>query len=112
MRMIVSAATALVMVLTAATASADGDYAAGEKKATEVCAACHGADGNSPSAAFPKLAGQWESYLIEAMKQYQSGQRKNAVMAPQAQSLSEQDILDTAVYFSQQKPALFVIHRR
>ncbi|MGQ0658206.1 MAG: c-type cytochrome [Chromatiales bacterium] len=107
----ITATTALTVALACATANAGGDYAAGEKKAKEVCAACHGADGNSPSGAFPKLAGQWESYLIQAMREYKSGERKNAVMVPQAASLSEQEILDTAAYFSQQKPALFVIER-
>ena len=103
--------TACALALISMVANATGDYAAGEKKAKEVCAACHGADGNSPSGAFPKLAGQWESYLIAAMKQYRSGERKNAVMAPQAATLSDQEIEDTASYFSQQKPALFVIER-
>ena len=104
-------AGAALLTLASMTAQAGGDYAAGEKKAKEVCGACHGADGNSPSGAFPKLAGQWESYIKAALHQYKSGQRKNAIMAPQAQNLSEQDILDVAAFYSQQPPALHVLPR-
>jgi cytochrome c553 len=104
-------AGAALLTLASMTAQAGGDYAAGEKKAKEVCGACHGADGNSPSGAFPRLAGQWESYIKASLHQYKSGQRKNAIMAPQAQNLSEQDILDVATFYSQQPPALHVLPR-
>ncbi len=104
------AGTAL-LTLASMTVQAGGDYAAGEKKAKEVCGACHGADGNSPSGAFPRLAGQWESYIMAALHQYKSGARKNAIMAPQAQNLSEQDMLDVATFYSQQRPALYVLPR-
>ena len=99
-------AGAALLSMVSMSASAVGDYAAGEKKAKEVCSACHGADGNSPSGAFPKLAGQWESYILAALSQYKSGQRKNPIMAPQAANLSEQDMHDVATFFSQQKAVL------
>jgi cytochrome c553 len=102
--LIVAGAALLSMV--SMSVSAGGDYAAGEKKAKEVCSACHGADGNSPSGAFPKLAGQWESYIAAALHQYKSGQRKNPIMAPQAANLSEQDVADVATFFSQQNAVL------
>ncbi len=102
---------ALMMGLLSMSARAAGDYAAGQQKAKEVCSACHGIDGNSQTAMYPKLAGQWESYIIQAMKEYKSGERKNPIMGPMAAPLSEQDIENAAAYFSRQKPAVFVLER-
>jgi len=79
-----------------------GDAAAGKTK-SKTCAACHGPDGNSGSPAFPKIAGQHYDYLVKALKRYKSGERKNAIMSPQAANLSRRDIEDLAAYFSQQK---------
>lgn len=78
------------------------DPAAGREK-SKPCAACHGPDGNSPSAEFPKLAGQHYDYLVKALNDYKSGARKNAIMAPQAANLSGRDIADLAAFFSQQQ---------
>lgn len=78
------------------------DPAAGREK-SRTCAACHGPDGNSPSAEFPKLAGQHYDYLVKALTDYRSGARKNAIMAPQAANLSGRDIADLAAFFSQQQ---------
>jgi len=81
---------------------ADGDAVAGKQKST-TCAACHGADGNSPSADFPRLAGQHPDYIQAALHQYKSGKRKNAIMAGFAGALSDKDMEDLAAYFSSQK---------
>jgi cytochrome c553 len=78
------------------------DTGAGQKL-SQPCAACHGPDGNSASAEFPKLAGQHYDYLVRALKDYQSGARKNPIMAPQAANLTPRDIDDLAAYFSSQK---------
>ena len=102
---------AVLLGLLSLTVRAEGDYAAGEKKAKEVCAACHNADGNSTNSMYPKLAGQWESYIIQALKEYKSGERKNPIMGPMAAPLTEQEVENAAAYFSQQKPAVFVIER-
>ena len=75
--------------------------AAGKEK-SKTCAACHGADGNSAAADFPRLAGQHYDYLVKALSDYKAGDRKNAIMAPQAANLSKRDIEDLAAYFSQQ----------
>lgn len=75
---------------------------AGKKKAAEVCAACHGADGNSPAPAFPKLAGQHASYLEKTLNEYKSGARKDPVMAGMAAALSKEDIENVAAYFASQ----------
>lgn len=81
---------------------AEGDASAGKSKAA-VCAACHGADGNSPSDAYPKLAGQGEAYLLKQLIEFKSGERVNAFMAPMVANLSEQDMADLAAYYSSQK---------
>ncbi len=83
-----------------------GNVEAGKQKST-VCAACHGADGNSTVPDFPRLAGQQPDYLAKALTDYKTGARKNAIMAPQAANLSGQDIADLAAFFSAQS-GLFV----
>ena len=80
---------------------AAGNASAGKSKAM-MCAACHGADGNSPSDMFPKLAGQGEAYLVKQLIEFKSGVRSNAIMAPMAAGLSEQDMADIAAYYSSQ----------
>jgi len=94
----------------AATACFGADSAAGAEKAKQVCAACHGADGSGVQALpdYPKLAGQREDYLLQALKQYKSGARKNPIMSGMVQPLTEEDMADLAAYFSAQKGPLFV----
>ena len=75
--------------------------AAGKEK-SKTCAACHGPDGNSAAADFPRLAGQHYDYLVKALSDYKTGERKNAIMAPQAANLSKRDIQDLAAYYSRQ----------
>ena len=79
-----------------------GNAAAGKEKA-KACAACHGADGNSASADFPKLAGQHADYIVKSLQGYKNGTRKNPVMAPMGSNLSQRDMEDLAEYFSQQQ---------
>jgi cytochrome c553 len=73
------------------------------KEKSRPCAACHGADGNSQSQDFPRLAGQYYDYLVKALTDYKSGARKNPIMAPQAANLSRRDMEDLAAYFSNQQ---------
>jgi cytochrome c553 len=81
-----------------------GDSAKGQKKASEVCAACHGADGAKPSAPDqPVLAGQYYDYLVQALTDYKVGRRTNPIMKGFAGQLSKQDIDDLATWFSGQK---------
>lgn len=79
-----------------------GDAARGKEKSA-VCAACHGADGNSPAPDFPRLAGQYEDYLYRALLDYKSGARKNAIMQGQVGALEKADLADLAAYFASQK---------
>lgn len=89
------------MVLAAAGANAAGDAAAG-KALTTACAACHGADGNSPAPSFPKLAGQHEKYLLKQLRDIKSGARAVPTMAGQLDDKSDQDLQNIAAYFSSQ----------
>ncbi len=81
-----------------------GDPAAGQALAG-ACAACHGGDGNSPSPAFPKIAGQHAKYAYQQLKAFKSGERNNAIMAGIVAGLSDQDMANLATYFAQQKPS-------
>jgi cytochrome c553 len=81
-----------------------GDAKAGQTK-SGTCAACHGVDGNSADAQYPKLAGQHERVIWKQLQQFKNGQRENAIMGPLAASLSEQDMRDLGAYFASQKPA-------
>lgn len=101
---------ALPLVFAAEASLAGGDAANGEKLAA-TCAACHGADGNSTIEVNPKLAGQYESYLIRALSDYRSGDRQSATMAGFAAGLSDQDIRDLAAWFSQQESTLTVLDK-
>ena len=106
MKKLATLALILGTALLATGAAADGDAQAGKSKAATVCAACHGADGNSASPQFPKLAGQNASYIATQLANFKSGKRQNPIMQPQAQSLSEQDMQDIAAYFSGQTVAV------
>ncbi len=92
------------------TATADGDAKAGQTKSA-VCGACHGVDGNSPVAMYPRLAGQHASYMIKELADLKLGLtsggkegRYDPVMSAMAASLSPQDMADISAYFESQKP--------
>jgi len=95
-------AFALVVGLAGALPAHAADIAAGKAKAVEVCKACHGEDGNSTSPDYPKIGGQHGDYLAKALRDYKSGQRKNAIMAAFAQPLSRQEIENLAAYYASQ----------
>ncbi|MEP7328221.1 MAG: cytochrome c [Betaproteobacteria bacterium] len=97
---------AAIAALVCGSAAAAPDLEAAKKKAQEVCAACHGVDGVSPVADFPKLAGQYPDYLAKALRDYKSGARKNAVMAGFAQGLTPKDIENLSAYYSAQPAVL------
>jgi len=80
-------------------AAADGDAAAGEAKAA-ICAACHGADGNSVVPQWPKLAGQHNDYLERQFALIKSGARPVPEMTGIVAAISEEDMVDIAAWFS------------
>lgn len=84
----------------AAAPTAKGDPKAAEAIASQVCAGCHGADGNSAAPANPSLAGQGAEYLNKQLADFKSGERKSPVMGGIVASLSPADMNNLAAYFS------------
>ena len=79
------------------------DLVKGEALFTAVCAACHGADGNSGTPANPKLSQQHPEYLVKQLQEFKSGKRKNAIMAGFASALSEEDMKNIAYWAGSKK---------
>ncbi len=77
------------------------DAEAGKRKA-ELCAACHGPDGNSANAQFPSLAGQPPLYVYYQLLQFRNAQRKDASMSAIAEKMSDADMKDIAAYYEAQ----------
>jgi cytochrome c553 len=78
---------------------ASGSIENGKQKAA-TCFACHGVDGNSVDPQYPRLAGQYNLYLQQVLREYKDGQRGNPIMKGMVATLSDQDIEDVAAYFS------------
>ena len=102
-------AAGIVMTGASAWAAESGktgpDLARGQKIATEVCAACHGADGNSVLPANPKLAAQVADYTAKQLADFKANKdRKNPIMMAMAAPLSAEDMRALAAYFAAQKP--------
>jgi cbb3-type cytochrome c oxidase subunit III len=95
-----------------ATAEAKVDVAKGKEIVGQVCASCHGADGNASAAIYPKLAGQHPEYLSKQLHNFKvkagatKAERENAVMAGFAATLSEEDIRNVSGYLASQKQTL------
>lgn len=99
----------LLVMLTAVvsgSAFAAGDAAAGQNKKS-MCAGCHGIEGYRSvypdTYRVPKLGGQHADYIVAALKEYKSGDRKHATMRAIAGSLTEQDMADLAAYYAEAK---------
>ena len=100
--------TTTIFLLFSVHALADGlvNGSADAGKARSItCAACHGADGNSVNPAWPTIAGQHATYIVNQLKAFKAGARSNVLMNAQAMSLSEEDMANLAVFFSSQPAA-------
>lgn len=80
--------------------AAKADLAKGEATYTAICSACHGADGNAASPAYPKLAQQHPEYLVKQLQEYKSGKRANAIMSGMAAALSDNDMKNVAAWLA------------
>ncbi len=78
-----------------------GDVAAGKALANN-CTACHGETGLASNPAWPSIAGQKPAYLVNALKAFRAGLRKDPMMAGVARSLSDADIANLAAYYAGQ----------
>jgi cytochrome c553 len=88
----------------AAEGAAKVDLARAKQIVDTVCAACHGADGNSVAPVNPNLAGQGAEYITRQLQHFKSGMRTNPVMGAMSASLTPEEMVALGVYFSQQKP--------
>ncbi|MDB5874954.1 MAG: cytochrome c4 [Ramlibacter sp.] len=86
----------------AAPATAKPDLAQGSAKFTAVCAACHGADGNSGIPANPKLAQQHPEYLVKQLQEFKAGKRASPVMQGFAAQLSDEEMKNVAYWAGSQ----------
>ncbi|MBK6650519.1 MAG: cytochrome c4 [Betaproteobacteria bacterium] len=84
-------------------AAPKADLAKGEASFAAVCVACHGADGNSPTPANPKLAQQHPEYIISQLQAFKAGKRAGTVMPGFAAMLSDADMTNIAYWVASQK---------
>ncbi|MBS0286445.1 MAG: cytochrome c4 [Proteobacteria bacterium] len=85
-----------------------GDAAAGKGK-TQTCVACHGQDGNSTVPNWPKIAGQYENYLVKQLKDFRAGEkgpRYEGSMYGMVANLTDQDIADLAAFYANEKQTM------
>ena len=101
---IIAAALPAAVAAQEAAAPAKADLAKAQQIVTQICAACHGADGNSAIAANPNLAGQHADYITLQLAHFKAGIRVNAVMQGMVATLSDADMKALGVYYAQQKP--------
>jgi len=101
MKKILLSSVLLIAGTLATSAQAAGDAEKGKASAAS-CAACHGADGNSAAATFPKLAGQNEEYIVAQLQAFKEGRRPNSMMAPMALGLSDEDMANIGAYYASQ----------
>lgn len=92
---------AMLIVAPWGTCSA-ADAKAGEEIATQVCAACHGADGNSVAPTFPNLAGQAGGYVADQLAMMKSGERNVPEMVAFVANLSAEDMANLGAYYAGQ----------
>lgn len=105
--MVLPLAFAALSVNAAEQAAAKPDLKKGQQIASQVCVACHGADGNSAAAANPKLAGQISEYLYKQLHNFKGwdgkpAERNNPIMGGMVAALSDEDMKSLAAYFASQ----------
>jgi cbb3-type cytochrome c oxidase subunit III len=88
--------------------AAKPDMAAGEAKASTVCAACHVADGSRGMPTYPILQGQHPEYIVKQLMDLKEGRRKNSIMNGMAATLSHEDMANVAAFYAakQAKPGV------
>jgi cytochrome c553 len=100
-------------VIKADAAAGDALYNNGDpKRGVVACVGCHGPNGNSGVATWPKLAAQHTAYTLKQLKNYKDGSRANPVMMGMVAVLTEQDMLNLAAYVNKQEPALGVAQNK
>ena len=80
--------------------TAQPDLAKGQAISTQICGACHTADGSRGSPANPIIAGQHPEYLVKQLQEFKSGKRNNPVMKGFASTLSDDDMRNVAAFYA------------
>lgn len=101
-----SAGVAIGLSVVSAGASADLKEPAGRAKdiVEARCAMCHGREGESASAIYPRLAAQHPDYIVKQLKDFRNGRRKSDTMADMAKELTDEEIDQLAAWFSSRTP--------
>jgi cytochrome c553 len=76
------------------------DLAKGQAISTQVCAACHSADGSRGSPANPILQGQHVEYLVKQLQEFKTDKRSNPIMKGFASALSDDDMRHVAAFYA------------
>jgi len=98
---------ASLLLAAAAPLAAHAEATVAKPDKAVVCAACHGENGVAILPMYPNLAGQYANYIEHSLHAYKTGARKNAIMNGQAATLSDEDIKQLALWFSQQTPKVY-----
>ncbi len=101
--LLAAAAMATPLAASESKPAAKADLVKGEAIATQVCSACHTADGSRGSAANPIIQGQHPEYLVKQLTEFKSGKRNNAVMTGFAAMLSDEDMKNISAWLASQK---------
>ncbi|MGL6113011.1 MAG: c-type cytochrome [Rubrivivax sp.] len=97
-------ALAGALMLAATTLAIAQDTARAEEIVKGTCFVCHGADGESSSPVFPRLAGQHARYIERQLADYKSGRRVSSTMKPMVDDLTPADFKALGAYFESRKP--------
>lgn len=98
--LLLAATMALPVIAAESNAPAKPDLAKGQALSTQICGACHTADGTRGSPANPIIAGQHAEYLVKQLSEFKSGKRDNAVMKAFASALSDADMRNVAAFYA------------
>ena len=93
-----------VLVLVAGLSHAQADEARAKKIIGGSCFLCHGAEGESASEVFPRLAGQNAEYIAKQLENFKSGKRKSSAMAPMVAELSPDDMAALGRFYGSRPP--------
>lgn len=102
--LLAAAAMATPLAASESKPAAKADLVKGEAIATQVCSACHTADGSRGSAANPIIQGQHPEYLVKQLTEFKSGKRDNAIMKGMASALSDDDMKNVAAFYASKQP--------
>ena len=107
MKLLANPLLSLALILLAAPSAAAPTGGDGSPRVAEIiasrCALCHGPEGESASAIYPRLAAQHPDYLKKQLKDFRDGRRKSDTMSDMTKDLKDEDIAALATFFASKK---------